>query len=109
VDLHDYHDHYKIFVEIPGVDPDCIDVSHLKQTLMIRGEKKTSAPENDDGLAIKQERRFGTFCRSIEIPDDIKVDQLTASYQAGVLEVTIPKVESSKPTPVKVDIQQSAE
>ncbi len=109
VDLFEHHDHYRIFVEIPGVDPACIDVSHLKKTLMIRGEKKTAATAPDGCVAIKQERRFGTFCRSIEIPDDIKVEELTASYQAGVLEVTVPKVESSKPMPIKINIQQSAD
>ncbi len=109
VDLYEHHDHYKIFVEIPGVDPDSIDVSHLKQTLMIRGEKKASSPSQDEGVTIKQERRFGSFCRSIEITDDIKVDDLTASYQAGVLEITVPKVESTKPKPIKINIQQAAE
>ncbi len=109
VDLHDHHDHYELYVEIPGVDPTSIDVSYLNQVLKIRGEKKVKTPSQEEGMVIKQERRFGTFCRSIELPDDIKEGDLTASYHDGVLEVTVPKSESSKPKSIKIDIQQSAD
>ena len=49
---------------------------------------------------------FGDFCRAIELPEDIEADRLVAKCRDGVLRIVIPKTESNRPRPIKIDISQ---
>ena len=103
IDLHEYPDHYKLFAELPGVEAGGIDVSHVGTVITVRGEKV--APGGDE-RNIRSERRFGSFCRTVEMPADVKADKLTAKYTNGVLEITIPKTQSNQPKPIKIEVQE---
>jgi HSP20 family protein len=102
VDLEEYPDHYTLHVEIPGVDGNAVEVSHLDRELTIRGEKAKPAGEPD--RLLRRERRFGTFCRTVELPVGIDADRLSARCNNGVLEITIPKSEASRPKAIKINI-----
>ena len=105
IDLYEYEDRYVGFLEVPGVDASTVNVSYLEHSLTISGEK--SAPgDTDDARRIRRERRFGTFSRVIELPGDIDADRVSATCRAGVLEVTIPKTESSRAKSIKIDVQE---
>lgn len=105
VDLYEHADSYSLNVDIPGVDSDSIDVSYVGSTLTIRGNKQP--PEDDDQTrALRRERRFGAFCRAIDLPGDIDADRLTAKCHAGVLEIIIPKSASSRPRSVKINVEE---
>ena len=106
IDLYERPDRYTLYAEVPGVDGNAVDVSYLGHTLTIRGEKTRPAGLADEDRPISNERRFGTFCRTVELPGDIEGDKLSAKCQAGVLEITIPKSEASKPHTVKIEVKE---
>ncbi len=105
VDMYEHEDHYTLFVEVPGVDPAEVEVTHLGQTLTIRGEKHRPPSVGESDRPVRGERRFGSFCRSVELPGDIEAARLSAKYHGGVLEINIPKSESSKPKTVKIRVE----
>ena len=107
VDLYEYDDRYVLYAEIPGVDGSAVELSYLDHALTIRGEKSKPGAVGEAERPVRGERRYGTFCRTVEVPPDINADKLSAKCQAGVLEVTIPKSEASRPKAVKIDVQES--
>ncbi len=103
IDLHEYPDYYKLFAELPGVEASGIDVSHVGRVITVRGEKV--APGGDE-RSLRSERRFGSFCRTVDMPPDVNASKLAAKYADGVLEITIPKTESNRPKPIKIEVQE---
>lgn len=106
IDLYEHENHYTLYAELAGVDPGAIEVTHVGHTLTIRGEKTKPSGVSESDQAIRKERGFGTFCRSVELPGDCDVERLKAKSHAGVVEITIPKSESSKPKAVKIEIEE---
>ncbi|MBQ9454031.1 MAG: Hsp20/alpha crystallin family protein [Desulfovibrio sp.] len=80
---------YKIHIDVPGVDPDDVKLSIHDGALNISGEKKC---ESEDKHWHVTERSFGSFSRSITLPDDVDIEGIAASHKNGVLTVTIPRV-----------------
>jgi len=104
VDIEEEADKYVIKADLPGVDKDDIEVKLENGVLSIRGEKKT---EKETGKGTKQhrtERFHGTFARSFTLPEAVKADQVDASYKDGVLSLTIPKQEESKPQSIEIKV-----
>jgi len=106
IDLFEQGDDYLLFAEMPGVDPASIDVSYVGNVLTIRGEKPRPAGVAQSDRPLRQERRYGTFCRTVELPGGADFDRLAAQCHAGVLTITIPKSEASKPRAVKVEVKE---
>jgi HSP20 family protein len=106
IDLYEHDDRYVLYVEVPGVDGSTADVSCVGNTLTLRGDKRRPAGITAESSAIHAERRFGSFCRTIDLPAKINVDQVSACCHSGVLEITVPKSESSRPKSVKVNIDE---
>jgi len=104
LDLRELDDQFIVYIEIPGVDAGAVDVSHLGQVLTIRGEKKPPTPAGGEAGELRGERRFGSFCRTIELPTGIDGEKISARCRDGVLEITVPKSESSKPKCVRVQV-----
>ena len=103
IDLYEYPERYVMFVELPGVDVKDIDVSHVENALTIRGERH--APTGESGArSVRAERRFGGFCRTINLSEEIEPDSVSAKCHNGVLEVTIPKSKANMPKSVKIDV-----
>lgn len=103
-DLLERADRYILLLEVPGVDPARIDVTHLGCTLTIRGEKAPFAGVDEGVRMVRGERRYGLFSRSIELPAGIDLDKLTAKCQNGVLEVSLPKAAGHMPKSVKINV-----
>lgn len=105
MDMLEFDDHYVLHAELPGVEADKVDVTCLGNTLTIRGEKL--APTGTGALVneIRGERRYGVFSRTIQIPEKIDSDRLSAKYCNGVLEIVIPKSDSQKSKSVKVTVR----
>jgi len=106
VDMYDRGDHYLLHVEMPGVDAADVDVSHIGSTLTVSGEKRRPSTISDKDRAVRGERRYGTFSRSLELPGDVDGSRLSARCSSGVLEIVIPKNESSRPRTVKVQVAE---
>lgn len=102
-DLLEAADRYLLLLEVPDVDPARIEVSHVGCVLTIRGEKTPTAGLEGMRL-VRGERRYGLFCRNIELPVGIDVEKLTAKCRDGVLEITLPKSAAHMPKTVKINV-----
>lgn len=95
IDVLDEPDKIKIVAELPGFKKEDIETAIEDSYLVIKAEK-TEEKEEKEKDYIRRERRYGEFRRRIQIPTDINVDQVSATYKNGVLEVTLPKAEPAK-------------
>lgn len=92
---------------LPGVKPEEVDITVTGDTLNIRGETKAEEKvEREDYLC--QERRYGAFSRSVVIPVQVNTDKAEATFEDGVLTLTIPKAEAVKPKQIKVKADPKA-
>lgn len=88
---HDFYVHF----DLPGVDPESIDLTVEQNVLMVRADRPAIAP---DGVEmIVSERPAGTFTRQLFLGETLDPDHIKADYKAGVLTLTIPVLESAKP------------
>ena len=103
VDVYEDKDHVVIKAEIPGLAKEDISVQVTDSTLMIKGEKKREEEVKEDDY-YRCERAFGAFTRAVNLPCDVKADQVKASFKNGVLEVRMPKTEEAKKKAITVKI-----
>jgi HSP20 family protein len=94
--------------EIPGMKEEDIDVSVVGDTLTIKGERKAETEVKDEDY-YRCERSYGSFFRSIPLPSAVDANKIEASYENGVLEVTLPKTAAAKRKKVKVAARKKAE
>ena len=94
----------RVTAEIPGVDPADIEVSLIKGRLTIRGSVKNGAPEGEDVVCHLKERGCGEFSRTIGLPFEVQEDQISAKCEKGVLTVTLPRSEKTKPRSIPVTV-----
>ena len=93
-----------IKAEIPGMKKEDISVDFTGDVVTISGEKKSEEKtERKDFYRV--ERSFGSFCRKLRLPVDIKIDNATATFNDGVLELRMPKSESGKSSVRKIAVQ----
>ncbi len=86
---------------IPGATGENIEVSITGDVLTIQGEtKKTDDPQQ--ATYLRQERRFGHFSRSVTIPLAVKSEEAKATFKDGILTITIPKSEKSRPQVIDI-------
>jgi len=95
---------FNISVELPGINKEDIQITFQDNILNISGEKKRSE-EEDEKKFYHSERYFGKFSRSIGINSGVKLDDITADYKNGVLNISIPKAEEAKPKKIDVKIK----
>ena len=96
---------WHVSVEIPGVEEKDIVVEMKENSLIISGEKKQEREEKDDEKGVyHMERSFGSFRRVITVPEDVKADEITASYKHGVLDISLPRREQVQEEPRKIEI-----
>jgi HSP20 family protein len=103
LDVSETDDEIQVSAEIPGIDPKEFDISVTGNVLTISGEKKEESEERK-GNVFRSERRFGSFRRSITLPDSVDTEKVSADYDRGVLTVHLPKTEkaAAKRIPVSV-------
>ncbi|WP_454044335.1 Hsp20/alpha crystallin family protein [Cellulosimicrobium sp. Marseille-Q8652] len=100
LDLFRAGDHYVLTMDLPGVDPGTIDVSVEDRTLTIRAER---SPRTDPDVQwLARERPAGTFARQLTVGRGLALDRITASYEDGVLSLTIPVAEEARPRRIEV-------
>jgi HSP20 family protein len=100
LDLHESGDHFVAVVELPGMRKEDIDISLHDGALTISGERKREKSNN--GETARTERYVGTFRRSISLPTRVDPSKVSATYQDGILKVTLPKAEEAKPKQIQV-------
>lgn len=92
---------YRIEALVPGAED--LDVTVTGNTLTLSGNKV--APSGvDPGAFHRSERAAGRFARTLELPEDVAADKVTASYREGILRLELPKAESAKPRRIEVQV-----
>jgi HSP20 family protein len=96
----------RIFVkfELPGIEKKDIDLSICGNVLTIRGEKKHLKDDKDENHYFG-DRYYGSFYRTFKLPVDIDECKAEASFDKGVLKITIPKVEEAKRKKIEIDVK----
>jgi HSP20 family protein len=90
-----------VSAEMPGVSVKDLDISVNGDTLTISGER--GVDEIPEGTHFhRQERKFGEFSRTIQLPFAVDADKVEASFKEGVLSITLPKVEAEKPKQISI-------
>lgn len=102
VDVREDKDHFVIHADLPGVDPQNIDVTMENGMLTIRGKREEEKDISGNGWH-RVERVSGNFYRRFSLPDSADADQISARTDNGVLEVTIPKHARVKPRKISVN------
>jgi HSP20 family protein len=96
----------QVSVELPGIDQKEIDVSLTDGALTIKGEKKNARDENKNGYHLS-ERSYGSFYRSVPLPQGVDSDKAEAEFKNGVLTVTLPKTQEALARVKKIDVKAS--
>lgn len=105
MDLCKIDDHYVLTADLPGVDPGSVDVDVDNGTLTISAHR--TARSEDSVQWLSNERFFGTYRRQLSLGEGIDTASISATYENGVLTVTIPIAERAKPR--KIGIVHSGE
>jgi len=95
-------DNALLTAEIPGVDPDKIEVTVKNDTVTIRGNRELDDLSEGESY-LRQERGAGTFVRSFSLPFHVDGDKVSAQYQKGILQLTLPRAEADKPKRITVN------
>lgn len=86
---------------LPGIKPEDVDITLTGGLLTISGETKEETEQNDKNY-IRRERRYGSFSRSVSLPEGLNGDKADAKFENGVLTLSIPKSEQIKPKKIQV-------
>jgi HSP20 family protein len=101
VDIKEESDRFVIFADLPGVDPESIEVQMDKGLLSIKGERATGAAQENERYS-RVERAHGVFFRRFALPDSANPEGITATGRHGVLEIAIPKCPETTPRRIQV-------
>ena len=100
LDLYESGENIVAVIELPGMRKEDIDISLHDGTLTISGERKRESTNGDK--AQRTERYVGTFRRSIALPTHVDAGKVNATYEDGILKVTLPKADEAKPKQIQV-------
>jgi HSP20 family protein len=101
LDISERKDAYLVTVEVPGVEPEDLDITMEDGLLTIKGERQFTS-ESSEQQFHRVERRYGAFRRSITLPAQVQTDQIEATFDNGVLQIVVPKAEEAKPKRIQV-------
>ena len=98
VDVHETEDEYLVTIDLPGVKSEDVNVEINDNVLSISGARVA----DDTGAAQLVERPYGTFARTLSLPQGVDSDSIQAGYHDGVLELRIPKPAEQKPKKITI-------
>ncbi len=90
-----------VTAELPGIEPETLDISVVDNTLTIKGNRAPEKLEEGD-VYHRRERKYGKFTRTFQLPFAIEADAVEAVYEKGVLQITLPRAEADKPKKITV-------
>ncbi len=103
LDVVEHEDEYVVKASVPGIKPEDLDVSLEDNVLTIKGETANDNEVTEERYHIR-ERRYGSFSRSLRFPVDINAEAIAATYENGVLTLTVPKAEEVKPRQIAIKV-----
>jgi HSP20 family protein len=105
MDLVEREDHFVLKADLPGMSEDDVQIEVRDNVLTVSGERKAEHEEKRDGY-YRMERAFGSFARTMTLPEGVDPDQIEASFDKGVLQVKIPKPAERKPHRINIGKDQ---
>lgn len=105
VDMYETDDSLVVSAAVPGLKPEDVDINITGNTLNISGEFK-SEEEGKRGNVHFRERRYGKFQRSVALPPTVDTETVEATFENGILKVTLPKTEEAKPRQIPVKVKK---
>jgi len=109
VDIFETEHELVVRADLPGVNPQDLDIRVENNILTIRGERKFDSNKANEENYLRVERAYGPFSRSFSLANSVKSDAIKADYQNGVLTLSIPKREEAKPKQIKVNVGTQAQ
>ena len=101
MDLVEAEGHYVLEADLPGLSDGDVKIEVADDTLTVSGERKLARERSERGW-YRIERSFGSFSRSLTLPEGVDADAITAGFHDGVLEVRIPKPAERKPRRIEI-------
>lgn len=99
-------DKYTIVAEMPGVDPDNIEIELDDYSISIKGKREEKVTTEDEDKQMHMvEHSYGSFYRSFTLPENVDADNITADYKNGILSIDLPKLEQG--TKRKISIKRN--
>ncbi|HET9509491.1 MAG TPA: Hsp20/alpha crystallin family protein [Gaiellaceae bacterium] len=106
VDVWETQDEVVYSFDLPGVPESAIEVELQDDTLTISAQREQSQERSEDGF-YRVERRYGTFSRTLAVPQGVAADSVKAELKDGVLEVRVAKPETTKPQRIRIGVEGS--
>jgi len=103
VDIFETEHELVVNADLPGVNPEDLDIRVKNNILTIRGERKFENRVNEENY-LRVERAYGSFSRSFSLANSVNSEAIKADYHNGVLTLSIPKREEAKPKQIKVNV-----
>src|SRR3982074_3414525 len=103
VDIYEDEHTITLKLEVPGIDEKDIDVRVEGNTLTVHGERKIEKEEKEENFR-RVERQYGSFTRTFTLPPTVETDNVSATYDKGVLKVKLAKKAEAKPKQIKVNV-----
>jgi len=103
-DMIDKKNEIVVKAEVPGVEKEDIKISLTDNTLTIKGETKKEKEEKDEDYYYS-EISYGSFARTLTLPERVQGDKVKASFKNGILEIHLPKSPESKAKDIKVEVK----
>ncbi len=103
VELHENDEAITLKLEVPGLKREDLDIQATAEAIVISGERKAETKTTEKGT-VKSEFRYGRFRRVIPLPVRIQNTQISAEYNDGILNLTLPKAEEERNKVVKVNL-----
>jgi HSP20 family protein len=103
VDIYEGEHELVVKADLPGINPEELDIRVENNILTIRGERKFEK-KVDEKNYLRVERAYGSFARSFSLANTVNTEAIKANYKDGVLTLSIPKREEAKPKQIKVNV-----
>jgi HSP20 family protein len=107
MDLVEGDDHFLLKADLPGLSEEDVAIEVHDDTLRISGKREAEREQTERGW-YRMERSFGSFSRSLTLPDGVNAEAIAASFDKGVLEVRIPKPEERQPRRIEIQAGDAA-
>src|SRR3979409_1335406 len=102
VDVYEDEHNVVLKIEVPGIDEKDIDVRIENNTLTVHGERKFEKEEKEENFR-RVERQYGSFTRSFTLPTTVDAEKVSATYDKGILKISLAKKAEAKPKQIKVN------
>ncbi len=105
MDVYETEDEIVAKLELPGIEPDDVEVAVEDSTLTVSGSRAFANEVREESYR-RVERRYGSFTRSITLPQTVDAEKVRAAFDKGVLTIEVPKVERAKPRKIEIKAGQ---